>query len=487
MTPDQDDSTGSYDPRSWARRPPGEGEEAAPGAAPTSPPASDSFDPRSWTDRPAASPRLETVPPVAGDRSSPAARRSRAILAAGAAAALLLGIGGTIAYLSREDEPAAISAGPEQPEEGAPQAAAIPTSRLTLTLSDPAQIREVLTGAGVAGDEAGQASGLAERTLAAGEILLAVDTQEADGVRRVVRLEATQPDGSGVLVTRGADGQLAAKALQARLASQIFVRRGEMDTTDFYSSAVAAGITDSLISDFAKALAFDFDFQQEISPGDVFEGAFEQDVNPSGRPVGEPRLIYVSLVTEEKSRRFYRFKAPGEDEAGWFDDNGRSTVRALMRTPVDGARVTSKFGYRVHPILKYQKLHRGTDFGAPTGTPVFAAGSGVVQVASMRGAAGNMVRLLHDNGWITHYFHLNQFAPGLALGKRVSQGQTIGEVGTTGRSTGPHLHYEVFIDGEPVDPLSIDTGTGVTLEGPALEAFKRERDRIDLSRSQQND
>jgi murein DD-endopeptidase MepM/ murein hydrolase activator NlpD len=248
---------------------------------------------------------------------------------------------------------------------------------------------------------------------------------------------------------------------------------------------VSAGITDSLISDFAKAFSFDFDFQREINPGDRFEAVFQQAVNPAGERVGEPRLIYVSMTTPQKSRRFYRFTARGEKEPGWFDDNGRSTVRDLMRTPVDGARVTSKFGPRMHPIRGFVKQHNGTDFAAPTGTPVYAAGSGVVQVRDSRGAAGNMVRIAHDNGWATHYFHLSAFAPELTVGGRVSQGQVVGLVGTTGGSTGPHLHYEVIIEGVKVDPLTVPTGSGVLLSGPALEAFRKERDRIDLARSQQ--
>ena len=222
----------------------------------------------------------------------------------------------------------------------------------------------------------------------------------------------------------------------------------------------------------------------ERAPGDVFEAAWEQPANPAGEAVGPPRLVYASLSTAAKRLRLYRVTPPGAGEAAWFNAAGRSIVRSLMRTPVEAARVTSNFGYRTHPILGYRKLHRGTDFGAPTGTAVYAAANGVIGFAAPRGAAGNMMRLQHDNGWFTHYFHLNAFAPGLAPGTRVTQGQRIGDVGTTGRSTGPHLHYELWIDGNPVDPVSIDTGTGTaTLEGPALAAFRTERARIDAARA----
>jgi len=154
-----------------------------------------------------------------------------------------------------------------------------------------------------------------------------------------------------------------------------------------------------------------------------------------------------------------------------------------MRTPVDSARITSRFGMREHPILGYQKMHRGTDFAAPTGTPIFASGSAVVEFSGPKGANGNFVRLRHDNGWETLYLHMNRILPGVTAGAHVSQGQQIGEVGTTGRSTGPHLHYEVHIDGQPVDPMTIPTGTGQSLSGKGLTAFRKERDRIDQQRA----
>ena len=156
-----------------------------------------------------------------------------------------------------------------------------------------------------------------------------------------------------------------------------------------------------------------------------------------------------------------------------------------MRTPVDGARVSSKFGFRIHPVLGYQKLHKGTDFAAPIGTPIFAAGNAVVEWAAMKGPNGNLTILRHDNGWQTYYLHQSRFMPGIVPGAHVAQGQQIGEIGTTGRSTGPHLHYEVHIAGEPVDPLGIQTDAGSTLTGPALVAFAKERDRIDVSRAGQ--
>jgi murein DD-endopeptidase MepM/ murein hydrolase activator NlpD len=255
-----------------------------------------------------------------------------------------------------------------------------------------------------------------------------------------------------------------------------------MDADSFYSSAVAAGVIDSLIPDFAAALAFDFDFQREVRKGDAFEAAFEQRVDRDGRPIGPPRLLYAALSTQVKAAAVYRYTPPG-GEPSWFDGDGRSIKRALLRTPVDAARVSSSFGYRIHPILGFAKLHRGTDFAAPTGTPIYASGDATVEFAGPKGANGNFVRLKHTNGWETLYLHMSAFGAGIASGATVAQGQEVGLVGTTGRSTGPHLHYELHIDGEPVDPMSVQTESAPPLAGPALTGFKHERDRIDVSRA----
>lgn len=462
------DGGGSFDPRTWGLDAP----DSAPATAPTS--DATSFDPRAW-----ALPESGSPPPPA---ATPPAPRSPLIAPLGSSLAILMA--GTIAaWAMHEPPPAAAPAPVEAAAAEAPPAAN--ASRRTLMVAGPDAIVGTLTEAGIPPADAQALATMALERIGndAGEIRLVIDLVESEGTAQVTRLEASRADGSGLVLTAGPDGY-AEQVMKAELKTTIASARGEMDATSFYSSAVAAGIPDSLIGEIAKAFAFDFDFQQEIAPGDVFEAAWEQQINPAGDPVGPPSLIYAQMVTGTKSKALYRFLAPGDAEAGWYDGNGSSTVRSLMRTPVDGARISSKFGFRTHPILNYQKLHRGTDFAAPIGTPMYAAGDAVVEVAAPRGAAGNFVILRHDNGWQTRYMHLNRFADGLVPGARWKQGQQIGEVGTTGRSTGPHLHYEVWIDGEPVDPQSIDTGTGKQLDGDAMKAFRAERDRIDLSRSQ---
>jgi murein DD-endopeptidase MepM/ murein hydrolase activator NlpD len=294
-------------------------------------------------------------------------------------------------------------------------------------------------------------------------------------------------DGSGAVIARNADGTFSGQAIAAELIKEVRVLRGELDTDSFYSAAIANGIPSELIPDFINAFSYDFNLAAEISPGDTFEVAFEQSVNADGIAVDQPKLLYARLATPEKSAELYQFQVPGEEQ-GWWNANGASIKRGLMRTPIDGARITSKFGPRFHPVLKYNRLHGGTDFAAPVGTPIYAARDGTVVSASPSSCAGNMVIIDHDNGWQTRYFHLSRYADGLHAGKRVTQGETIGDVGNTGTcTTGPHLHYEVHIDGEKVDPLGVKTDDGERkrIEGADLQRFMRDRDRVDIARARQ--
>jgi len=436
---------------------------------------SDSFDPRTWR-RNAPAPTAVSPRPA----GAPVARTLPAWTPAAASLAVLLA-GAVAAYASRQP-PAAAAAPAASVVPAAPVANA---SRRTLIVAAAGEVAPAIAASGVpaAAVAAIDRAVLAALGEAPGEVRMEFDLVEEGAVQRLTRLVAARQDGAGVILTARPDGGYASEVQQAKLTTELKVVRGEMDATSFYNAAVNAGVTDSLVSAFAAAFSFDFDFQREIKPGDIFEAAFEQKVNAQGNPVGAPVLVYASLSTAEKSRALYRFLAPGETEPGWFDGNGRSTVKALMRTPVDGARISSNFGFRIHPVLGYQKLHKGTDFAAPTGTPIYASGNAVVEWAAMKGANGNLTILRHDNGWQTYYLHQSVFMPGIVPGARVRQGQEIGEVGTTGRSTGPHLHYEVHVDGQPVDPMSLDVGGARTLDGAAMTAFRKERDRIDTSRA----
>ncbi len=442
-----------------------------------------SFDPKTWNkvqNKAAARAEMAAAEPLSvpelpskspGDRASPSRRN---LVALGAGGALLL-TGGVTAFLSRSKTPPA-------------QAAAAPplpagTMTRSLTLAQASDLQGALVSAGVPVEEASRAATAALATLgsASGPLRLVMHLT-GGGPTQLERAELTRPDSSGVSLVRSGSG-FTATAIAASVTTEVIVKRGEIDRDSFYTSAVTAGITDSLIPEFARAFAYDFDFQREINPGDIFEAAFEQGRNASGEAVGIPRLLYASLSTSAKSRALYAFTPEG-GKAGWFDGNGISIIRSFLRTPVDGARITSRFGIRVHPVLGFVKAHRGTDFGAPTGTPIYAASDGAVTWAAMKGPNGNLVILQHDNGWQTYYLHMDRFGDGIMPGVRVGQGQTIGYVGTTGRSTGPHLHYEMHVNGEAVDAMIMPMDEGHSLKGAQLTAFQTERDRIDSIRSQ---
>ena len=299
----------------------------------------------------------------------------------------------------------------------------------------------------------------------------------------IEHLSLSPSSGTGLVLSRSTDGY-AGQALAVTVKLKAVSISGQMDGDSFYTSAVSAGVPDSLIEDFANAFTFDFDFSREVHAGDAFEVVYEAPVDAEGKMSGTPQLLMVSLSTPQKSRALYRFTAPGTTEPGWFDAAGQTTRRSLMRTPVPGARVTSTYGMRFHPVLGFTRMHRGVDFGVPVGTPVFASGDGVVSFMGPHGGHGNYLMLDHDKGLQTAYAHLSRFGPGMAIGVAVRQGQVIAFSGNTGTSSGPHLHYEIKVNGEFTDPLAFQTQAQASLTGDALAAFLRERLRIDTVRAE---
>ncbi len=399
----------------------------------------------------------------------------------------LLAFGFTAAWLSRETPQDHALARPIESAIESPTKPNTSLSQRILNLDSPAGLESALIANRISQEEAAKVARVAIAAIGPrNETVRAAIYIDSGGPQpQLVRMEASFIDSSGVTATRQADGKFVINAVKPSMNSEIIFRRGEMKDEDFYSSAVTAGITDSLIQPFARAFAFDFNFQTEITKGDVFEAAFEQQVNANRQPVGAPRLLYASFLTKTKFKTLYHFQVPGDQEQ-WFDGYGRSVRRSFMRTPIDGAHISSHFGMRFHPVLHYTRLHGGTDFAAPIGTPIYASAAGNVTTASPSSCAGNMVILKHDNGWETRYFHMLHYAPDIHVGERVEQGHELGVVGVTGIcTTGPHLHYEVHINGEKVDPETIPTEQGEKLSGAALAAFTKERDRIDVARAHQ--
>ena len=251
--------------------------------------------------------------------------------------------------------------------------------------------------------------------------------------------------------------------------------------SNLYSSAVEMGVEPNIIVEFARIYGFEVDFQRDIRKGDWFEILYEkfEDDNNKVRDTG--KIIYASMFVNGEEINLYNFKFKNDED--YFDIKGKSITKSLMKTPINGARLSSSFGMRKHPILGYNKMHRGTDFAAPSGTPIMASGSGTVTRARWCGGGGNCVKIKHNSTYETIYAHMKSFAKGIKEGKKVRQGQIIGYVGSTGMSTGPHLHYEVLINGKKVNSQKLKLPSGKTLKGQEREKFELERIKIDLKLS----
>ncbi len=253
---------------------------------------------------------------------------------------------------------------------------------------------------------------------------------------------------------------------------------GSIDSS-LYMAANELGVPDAMTIGMIRIFSHSIDFQRDIRTGDEFEVYYSQRFDDTGDAVMNGDIMFASMTTRGRTQSLYRFTAPDDGLTDYFNEEGQSVRAFLMRTPIDGARITSGFGARRHPVLGYNRMHKGVDFGAPTGTPIYAAGNGTVVRASVFGSYGNYVRIRHANGYETAYAHMSAYGPGIRSGVRVEQGQIIGYVGATGRVTGAHLHYEVLLNDEQVNPRTIDLPSGRQLEGDVLTAFLEERARID--------
>ena len=247
---------------------------------------------------------------------------------------------------------------------------------------------------------------------------------------------------------------------------------------NLYKSAIESEIEPNIIIEFARIFGFEVDFQRDIRKGDWFEILYEkfEDDNNKVRDTG--KIIYASMYVNGEEINLYNFKFKNDED--YFDIKGKSITKSLMKTPINGARLSSSFGMRKHPILGYNKMHRGTDFAAPSGTPIMASGSGTVTRARWCGGGGNCVKIKHNSTYETIYAHMKAFAKGIKEGKKVKQGQIIGYVGSTGLSTGPHLHYEVLINGKKVNSQKLKLPSGKTLKNDERKAFEIHRIKTDV-------
>ncbi len=247
---------------------------------------------------------------------------------------------------------------------------------------------------------------------------------------------------------------------------------------NLYSAATEVSIEPNIIIEFARIFGFEVDFQRDIRKGDWFEILYEKFEDDNGKVRDTGKIIYASMYVNKEEINLYNFKYNKEEE--FYDIKGKSITKSLMKTPINGARLSSSFGMRKHPILGYNKMHRGTDFAAPSGTPIMASGSGTVTRARWCGGGGNCVKIKHNSTYETIYAHMKAFAKGIKEGRKVKQGQIIGYVGSTGLSTGPHLHYEVLVNGKKVNSQKLKLPSGKILKGEERKQFELDRIKIDL-------
>lgn len=246
-----------------------------------------------------------------------------------------------------------------------------------------------------------------------------------------------------------------------------------------YETALRNKVPPSVIEDMVRIYSYDVDFQRKVQPGDSFDVFFGGD-DEGTTSTEKNEVLFASLTVGGETKKYYRFQTPDDSVVDYYDETGKSAKKFLVRKPVNNAIMRSGFGGRRHPILGYVKMHTGVDWATPYGTPIFASGNGVVEKVGPEGGYGKYVRIKHNNGYETAYGHMSAFAKGLEVGKRVRQGQIIGFVGSTGMSTGPHVHYEILVNGRFVDPMRIKLPRGRSLEGPLMASFEKERDRLDV-------
>ncbi|SCA56055.1 conserved exported hypothetical protein [Candidatus Terasakiella magnetica] len=285
-----------------------------------------------------------------------------------------------------------------------------------------------------------------------------------------------------VYVARAEEGEYQAHEETKELVTTLHRADGEIDSS-LYLAASKAGLPASLLMEFIFAYSFDVDFQRDIQKGDRFEVMYEKVETEDGSRSKVGNILFASLSLSGDRMPIYRFKEKS-GRIAYFNDKGQSAQKALMRTPINGARLSSGFGKRRHPILGYSKMHTGVDFAAPRGTPIYAAGDGVLDYAGRKGGYGKYIRIRHNSEYQTAYAHMRSFRKGMYKGKRVKQGQIIGYVGTTGRSTGPHLHYEIIRNGRKTNPLRVRMPSGKKLKGTELARFMDTKVKFDQQYAQ---
>lgn len=335
-------------------------------------------------------------------------------------------------------------------------------------------LMDVLTAAEVPRAEASDAVEVLRevfdpRSLRVGQQVTVTVEPRRGAPHRLLGLEIAPDAVRAVGVARSGDQGFVSSEVEKRVEAQPVAVAGTINSS-LFEAGRAAGLPMPVLLALIRSYAHEVDFQRDLQSGDRFAVVYERMQTDEGKEAGVGELLHASLTLGGRTLPIYRYRTR-DGRVDFYNRDGESIRRSLLRTPIDGARLTSGFGMRRHPILGFSKMHKGVDFGAPRGTPVFAAGHGVVVEAGGKGSYGNYVRLRHNNAVETAYAHLSRFGADIRRGVEVEQGEVIGYVGSTGRSTGPHLHYEVLRNGRQIDPRSIDLPIGRKLEGRELTAF----------------
>lgn len=353
-----------------------------------------------------------------------------------------------------------------------------PVERRRVNIEAGDTLVQVLMNAAVPADNAQDAVDALDgvydvRRLKAGQTVTVLFNHEQGGEQggRFIGMEFQPAAEKSVTVALDGSG-FQAKQIDKPLTKRLVAAHGRISSS-LSEAASAAGVPYPVLDAFIKRYAYDVDFAHDLQPGDSFEILYERYFTEDGKPAREGDLLFAELTLSGKEKAIYRYQA-ADGQVDYYSPTGESTRRAILRTPVDGARVTSGYGMRMHPLLGYSKMHKGKDFGAPIGTPIYAASDGVIEQMGPFSSYGNYVRLRHGNQMETAYGHMSRFAKGLHAGMRVSQGEVIGYVGATGRATGPHLHFEILRGGQQINPDSKEAKmeSGRKLDGKDLRQFQ---------------
>ena len=303
------------------------------------------------------------------------------------------------------------------------------------------------------------------------------DDEDSSPTRRLLSLSFAPSIDRQINVHLAPEEGYFAEDVQKKLEAH-YQHAGATIDSSLYLAAMQAGIPANLVVEIIRMFSYEVDFQRDVHQGDEFEVFFNRYFTSEGQPAKAGDILAASMTLSGKKHLLYRYEMAG-GEAEYFDVNGQSAKSLLMKTPVDGARISSGFGQRNHPILGYTRMHKGIDFAVPAGTPVMAAGSGTVVFAGPAGEYGNLVVINHANNYATAYGHLSRFANALRAGARVRQGDVVAYSGMTGLATGPHLHYEIRVKNMQVNPASVRIASGQKLEGVELRSFFAERAHIE--------